>query len=71
MNKNYEEYLDEKFGASPVSQRSFYMTADEAAKVQILRDNGMPIWQAIETVLPELIGQLWVIRSADDAIVVG
>lgn len=71
MSSTFDSHLDEKYGAErPQNQRAFHMTELEAARVAELREQGLMLWEAIEQVLPELVGRVWVIRSADDMIVV-
>ncbi len=71
MSTNFDQHLDEKYGTTaPITQTVIFMTEDEAQAVATLRNQGKALWEAIEAVIPALVGKVWSIRSADDGIVV-
>lgn len=72
MTSNYDTHLNEKFGTETTGMQAIrFLTKEQWAEINNLRDNSdMMLWEAIETVVPELVGKVWIVRSADDAIVV-
>lgn len=71
MSTNFDQHLNEKYGSTaPIAQTVLYLTEDEAEAVKRFEDQGMRHFEAVEAVIPGLVGKVWCWRSADDGIVV-
>lgn len=68
----FDDHLNEKYGddTQNVNQTTMRLSPDDWIRVNLLRDNGYSLTSAIESIHPELYGEVWIIRSSDDLIII-